>query len=269
VPFDIHGGGYDLIFPHHENEIAQSEPLMDAPPMAEMWVHSGLLNFDGRKMSKSLGNFEPLSALLERHDPFAIRLLFLQTGYRKPMNFTEDAIAGAETALEKLVNSYRRAQRAELEPAVPGRTVREPSAYRETIFERLDDDMNTAGALGVLFDFAADLVRYTDLGLRDEGLKLMREVFALFGLEPALDREFRVEFDEAFVDRLRARLSDLLVVNGAASPEAAIEAVIEARKAARQGKDFALSDRLRDALVAVGVRLNDSKDGTTWIRTGA
>jgi cysteinyl-tRNA synthetase len=269
VPFDIHGGGYDLIFPHHENEIAQSEPLMDAPPMAEMWVHSGLLNFDGRKMSKSLGNFEPLSALLERHDPFAIRLLFLQTGYRKPMNFTEDSIAGAETALEKLVNSYRRAERAELEPAVPGRVVREPSAYRETIFERLDDDMNTAGALGVLFDFAADLVRYTDLGLRDEGLKLMREVFALFGLEPALDREHRVEFDEAFVDRLRARLSDLLVVNGAASAETAIESVIEARKAARRDKDFALSDRLRDALVAEGVQLNDSKDGTTWIRTGA
>ncbi len=90
--FDIHGGGADLIFPHHENEIAQSEPLMAQPPMANFWVHGGLLLFDNRKMAKSLGNFEPLSALLQRHDPQAIRWLFLQTGYRKVMNFTEESI---------------------------------------------------------------------------------------------------------------------------------------------------------------------------------
>ncbi len=106
VPFDIHGGGYDLIFPHHENEIAQSEPLMEQPPMAQTWVHGGLLNFEGRKMSKSLGNFEPLTDLLARHDPLAIRLLFLQTGYRKPMNFTEESIAGAKTALDRLRRGY-------------------------------------------------------------------------------------------------------------------------------------------------------------------
>ena len=102
VPFDIHGGGYDLIFPHHENEIAQSEALM--PPhshLANVWMHGGLLNFDGRKMSKSLGNFEPLGTLLARHDPLAIRLLFLQTGYRKPMNFTEDAIAAANSGVRE------------------------------------------------------------------------------------------------------------------------------------------------------------------------
>ncbi len=95
--FDIHGGGADLIFPHHENEIAQSEPLMAHPPMANFWVHGGLLLFDNRKMSKSLGNFEPLTAVLERHDPQAIRLLFLQTGYRKVMNFTEESIAAASS----------------------------------------------------------------------------------------------------------------------------------------------------------------------------
>ena len=92
-PFDIHGGGYDLIFPHHENEIAQTESLVP-PPMANVWMHGGLLLFDGRKMSKSLGNFEPLATLLDRHDAQAIRLLFLQAGYRKPLNFTEDSIAG-------------------------------------------------------------------------------------------------------------------------------------------------------------------------------
>ncbi|HEX3670742.1 MAG TPA: cysteine--tRNA ligase, partial [Candidatus Cybelea sp.] len=95
IGFDIHGGGADLIFPHHENEIAQSEPLMTRPPMANVWVHGGLLLFDNRKMAKSLGNFEPLSDLLRRHDPQAIRWLFLQTGYRKVMNFTEDSISAA------------------------------------------------------------------------------------------------------------------------------------------------------------------------------
>ena len=104
-PFDIHGGGYDLIFPHHENEVAQTESLF-APPMANVWMHGGLLQFDGRKMSKSLGNFEPLSALLERHDPQAIRLLFLQTGYRKPMNFTEESLEGATTGLRRLQAGY-------------------------------------------------------------------------------------------------------------------------------------------------------------------
>ncbi|GAC1589353.1 MAG: hypothetical protein NVS3B28_15400 [Candidatus Velthaea sp.] len=102
--FDIHGGGFDLVFPHHENEIAQTEALF-APPMANFWMHGGLLMFDNRKMSKSLGNFEPLYALLDRHDPLAIRLLFLQTGYRKPMNFTEESIVGAGTPRAPLVNA--------------------------------------------------------------------------------------------------------------------------------------------------------------------
>jgi len=269
VPFDIHGGGYDLIFPHHENEIAQSEPLMAAPPMAEMWVHGGLLNFDGRKMSKSLGNFEPLSELLERHDPLAIRLLFLQTGYRKPMNFTEESVAGATAALEKLVTTYRRAARGDLEPVVAGRTVRDPSTYRDAIFERLDDDMNTAGALGVLFDLAGDLTRYAQPAVREEGLVVMRDLFAVFGLEPALERTADVQFDEMFVDRLRERLADVLHLNGAGSAEAAIELVIEARKDARKSKQFALSDRLRDALAAERIRLHDSKEGTTWTLDGA
>src|SRR5665213_2295571 len=105
--FDIHGGGADLIFPHHENEIAQSEPLMAHPPMANVWMHGGLLLFENKKMSKSLGNFEPLEELLLRHDPQAIRLLFLQTGYSKVMNFTEESIGAAAISLERLKSAYR------------------------------------------------------------------------------------------------------------------------------------------------------------------
>src|SRR5665213_431 len=105
--FDIHGGGADLIFPHHENEIAQSEPLMNRPPMANVWMHGGLLLYENKKMSKSLGNFEPLGELLDRHDPQAIRVLFLQTGYSKVMNFTEESIGAAAISLERLKSAYR------------------------------------------------------------------------------------------------------------------------------------------------------------------
>ena len=105
--FDIHGGGADLIFPHHENEIAQSEPLMARPPMANFWVHGGLLLFDNKKMSKSLGNYEPLADLLERHDPQAIRLSLLQTSYAKVKNFTDDSVAGAAVALRAIKKAYR------------------------------------------------------------------------------------------------------------------------------------------------------------------
>jgi cysteinyl-tRNA synthetase len=252
-PFDIHGGGFDLVFPHHENEIAQSESLMPAPPMANVWMHGGLLMFDGKKMSKSLGNFEPLSALLERHDPAAIRLLFLQTGYRKPMNFTEDAIAGATAALDGLRKAY-----AKLPDGQGDRTVL--AGFERRFFAALDDDMNTAGALGVLFDATRDpRVR------GPEAIAFFDTAQALFGVAGAFaarpEPVLRL-FDEAFVARLAAALGDAVYLNGH-SPEGAIATVIEARKAARLSRDFALADRLRKALAAQRVLLTDNSDGTT------
>ena len=147
--FDIHGGGADLIFPHHENEIAQSEPLMPHPPMANFWVHGGLLLFDNRKMSKSLGNFEPLTDILRRYDPQAIRWLFLQTGYRKVMNFTEESIAAARLGLRR---SKPRTGAPPSETASAG----EPAGFDAQMEAALDDDMNTAAALAVLYEFAAN-----------------------------------------------------------------------------------------------------------------
>jgi len=282
VPFDLHGGGYDLIFPHHENEIAQSEALMPAPPMAVMWVHGGLLNFDGRKMSKSLGNFEPLSELLKRHDPLAIRLLFLQTGYRKPMNFTEESIAAAKTALERLRRGYAvlAGEIANPAAATGGPAGLGVEAYETRFFDALDDDMNTAGALGVLFDLISGLSKHPDPAQREGGAVLLHDALQLFGLGPLLERpveaERTVELDPVVAERLRARLGDALsLATGSAqpldgeSPEAIVQAVIEARAAARKNKDFALGDSLRDALAAEGIALKDSKDGTTWTAVGA
>jgi cysteinyl-tRNA synthetase len=270
VPFDIHGGGFDLIFPHHENEIAQSEALM--PPhqhLANVWMHGGLLNFDGKKMSKSLGNFEPLRDLLARHDPLAIRLLFLQTGYRKPMNFTEDAIAAASSGVEKLRRAYDALagvtgtmEGSDLYDGVNAASVR--------FFDALDDDMNTAGAVGVLFDVANSVPKIVSAGAAGAATgarALFEDALGVLGIGEILTRAAvvaeSVAVDPASVERLRSGLADAVAFNGE-SPSGVIELVIDARNAARKAKDFALADRLRKALSAEGIVLTDGKDGTTW-----
>jgi cysteinyl-tRNA synthetase len=254
--FDIHGGGADLIFPHHENEIAQSEPLMTRPPMANVWVHGGLLLFDNRKMAKSLGNFEPLADLLQRHDPQAIRWLFLQTGYRKVMNFTEDSISAAALGLARIKAAYRN-----LAPATDGEPIAS-SELDERMEAALDDDMNTAAALAVLYDVVD---RSTP---SREDLAYWLGILGVAPNESWLG-EPRAELADDFAARLEAALRVAGVDTAAhpmdgASSEAAIERVIALRDEARRAKDWDASDRLRDALARCGVEVKDSKEGTTW-----
>jgi cysteinyl-tRNA synthetase len=229
---------------------------MTHPPMANFWVHGGLLLFDNRKMAKSLGNFEPLSDLLARHDPQAIRWLFLQTGYRKVMNFTEDSIASAALGLARIKAAYRN-----LAPATDGESVASPE-LDERMEAALDDDMNTAAALAVLYD----IVDRTTPSREDLAYWL-----GILGVAPndSWLEEPRVELAPDFVARLqealRAASSDTSShsIDGA-SPEDAIERVVALRGEARRAKDWAASDRLRDALLSCGVEVKDSKDGTTW-----
>ena len=259
VPFDIHGGGFDLVFPHHENEIAQSEALMpDDERLARYWLHGGLLNFDGRKMSKSLGNFEPLSAILERHDPLAIRLLFLQTGYRKPMNFTEDAMSGATAGLERLRKAYDALDVACGEVGLEGEeVVDDVERMADRFFAALDDDMNTAGALGVVFDAAGAAHRIAADGDPDVAGALRAffiDALGVLGLGAALEREPAGVAPVRTVDRATAER---------------IQGVIDERNAARKARDFARADALRNALASEGIVLVDGKDGTTWTVDGA
>jgi cysteinyl-tRNA synthetase len=262
-PFDIHGGGYDLIFPHHENEIAQTESLIDGR-MANVWVHGGLLMFDGKKMSKSLGNFEPLSAVVQRLDPLAIRLLFLQTGYRKPMNFTEDAMNGANSALEKLRKTYHAlAKRG----GATGGADAALDALRGRFFDALDDDMNTAGAVGVLFDLVAHAPTLADPAA---AAAFLREALTLFGIGSVVERPEpaaaeRRALPPATIARLVEALGEAAPANGsAADAELVMAAVIAARDAARKAKDWSTADRIRNVLGAEKIALKDSPDGTTW-----
>jgi cysteinyl-tRNA synthetase len=267
-PFDIHGGGYDLVFPHHENEIAQSESLLPKPPMANFWMHGGLLQFDNRKMSKSLGNFEPLYQLLDRHDPQAIRLLFLQTGYRKPMNFTEESIEGATTGLQRLLAAYDA-----LREAPPG--VRRSDGGSESLAEyvasfhsALKDDMNTSGAVSVLGISPADR-SHRPVAAPTSVVTL---TLAATGSSPA---ELHVEGPDDARDRLPVNTLELLesdlgpLVKLDGDAVDAIVRVIEARQLAKMQKDFGLADRLRDALKSLGVVLTDvKKDRVSWTVVG-
>ncbi len=251
--FDIHGGGADLIFPHHENEIAQSEPLMAHPPMANFWVHGGLLNFEGRKMSKSLGNFEPLVDLLARHDPQAIRVTFLTTGYSKVMNFTEDSLGVSYATLDKLKRAYRRMHPGGV--VMPVHNIANGLPAR--IADMLDEDMNTSAALAEVLAF-----------IKDAPLSALAEfetALWLLGIEPtdAWLVEEMTPLPNDFLDRLGAELGSEVSLNGA-TPEEAIDLVVARRASARSAKDWAASDRLRDALARCGISIKDSKQGTTW-----
>ncbi|HET9029542.1 MAG TPA: cysteine--tRNA ligase [Candidatus Aquilonibacter sp.] len=253
VGFDIHGGGADLIFPHHENEIAQSEPLMTHPPMANVWLHGGLLNFEGRKMSKSLGNFEPLVDLLARHDPQAIRLTFLTTGYSKVMNFTEESLSAAYATLDKLKRAYRRIHSGGA--VVPAHNV--ATGLPARVADLLDDDMNTSAALAEVLAFAKEA---TPPSLREYETALW-----LLGIEPN-DAWLKEDVSPVPADlpqRLHDELGTEISFNGI-TPEEAIEAVIARRAQARAEKDWAASDRLRDALAKCGITIKDSKEGTSW-----
>ncbi len=248
--FDIHGAGADLIFPHHENEIAQSEPLMQRPPMANFWLHGGLLLFDSRKMSKSLGNFEPLYELLKRHDPQAIRLLFLQTGYRKVMNFTEESIGSAAAALDRLKGAWRNA-------------VAHVSEGGGTLMPRieaaLNDDFNTSQALAEVFTYAGgSSVARAELAAALEILGIAPQ--------PSWDREAARTLPADFVAQLKAQLPNVAL--DGETPDAAIAQVLRLRDRARANRDWETSDRLRQALLRCGVAVNDTADGSTWTVAG-
>ncbi len=264
--FDIHGGGADLIFPHHENEIAQSEPLMPKPPMANFWVHGGLLLFEGRKMSKSLGNFEPLADLLERHDPQALRLLFLQTGYRKVMNFTEDSVASANVVLDRLKKAYRALYVVPAPEAPPA-----PGGLLSRVASALDDDLNTSVALAHTVAFAAGAANGDLPGGVSKPRAFTEYVRALtlLGLEPVAawldDDATPVPADLA--ERIGRALGEEVSLDGVTGQEA-VERVVALRTAARARKDWAASDRLRDALAECGILIKDGRDGTTWTAGG-
>lgn len=264
---DIHGGGGDLIFPHHENEIAQSEGAFNKP-LARYWMHNGMVMVDGQKMSKSLGNFITIRDLLDGKwsqyphpvDPMAVRLFVLQAHYRKPLDFTEDAIAGAVNSWKTLKEGLSFAQ---LYGEKLGFSVAGNQLDQELILkfnESGDDDFNFSTGLAILFKLAKDLQREANILVHEgktkvDTVELQQQWFTLVTLSQVLGLEVLTDKDNGDNSSDNNGLSD-----------AEIEALIELRQKARTAKNFAESDRIRNELQAVGITLIDSKEGTRWHR---
>jgi cysteinyl-tRNA synthetase len=242
---DIHGGGNDLIFPHHENEIAQTESLT-GKTFAKYWVHNGMLQFSGEKMSKSLGNLVTIEEFLANHEGDVLRLMILNSSYRAPLTFNEEVITQAERALDRLRSGLRPAvTTGSATPSGSGQALKEQmEATRQGFEQSMDDDFNTAGALGYLFELVRAINQARDAGLPAEELNqaqnLLRKLSDVFGLR--LDLPARQD----------------------ASAAPFIELLVELRRELRSQKLYNLADQLRDRLVDLGVVLEDTKDGTQW-----
>ena len=242
---DIHGGGNDLIFPHHENEIAQTESLT-GKPFAHYWIHNGMLQLGGEKMSKSVGNLVLIEELLAHHAADAFRMTLLNSGYRGPLTYTDEVVGQSERGLDRL--------RSALRPALPG-AKGAPQSSLETLakqiettrtgfVESMDDDFNTSGALAQLFE----LVRVTNQTRADGATDAQ--------LKPAQDSLIKL-----------AAVLGLTLEEAAQELQAAdpfIGLLIDLRRELRNQKNYALADQIRQNLMALGVLLEDSKEGTTW-----
>jgi cysteinyl-tRNA synthetase len=239
---DIHGGGNDLVFPHHENEIAQTESLTGRP-FARFWIHNGMLQLGGEKMSKSLGNLVTVEEFLAHHEADAFRLIVLNSGYRNPLTFTDEVVAQAEAALERLRGALRPgAEVGSADPVVPAESL---ASARRGFEDSMDDDFNTPGALRHLFDLARAINQARDQGASSEALRpaqqWLQDLGGILGL--------RLE-PKRFDDHVAGPLLDLLV---------------DVRRQLRDAQQWELADRIRQGLAEQGIGLEDGKDGTRWV----
>jgi cysteinyl-tRNA synthetase len=251
--FDIHGGGTDLIFPHHENEIAQSEGA-SGNPFARYWLHNGMLNLGGEKMAKSTGLVVDLVSLLDQVDPAALRLLYLRAHYRSQLEYTADLLDDAVASLDRL-------RRFEERIDIPQGTVPDPDAIAR-FTAAMDDDFSTPEAVGVLFD----LVRLGNRRLDDgeDASPQMAAFLEISGVLGLLAGPGGARLDD-ILPRLAA-LAERLGIPTASDGSGTIEALVEARQQARARSDFATADTIRDDLARLGIVLEDGREGTRWVR---
>lgn len=249
--FDIHGGGQDLIFPHHENEIAQSKCGCGGD-YARYWMHNGYINVNGEKMSKSLGNFFLLRDVLEHYDGRVVRLFVLSSHYRKPIDFSDAELTQAKTSLERIENALMRGKEAVVDVKADGSSCMELkeqlAVAKEKFIAAMDEDFNTSMGLGAIFELVKELNKAVDTPINAEGTEVVKETveYIINVMEEALGVKLKLE---TVVGNMTSEL---------------IEFILELRREARNEKNWAMSDKIRDRLAEMGIKIKDGKDKTTW-----
>jgi cysteinyl-tRNA synthetase len=234
---DIHGGGQDLVFPHHENEIAQSEGFTGKKPFVKYWLHNGLVQLGEEKMSKSLGNLITIKQALEKYSSDAIRIFILSSHYRSPLTYSEEALGAAESGAERLTQAISRQ-----DPTGGKGKALDAEPYREQFIEAMDDDFNTPQAVAVLFDLARDINRFGDEGYSViHGQQLLAELSGVLGLTL---RTQKIVLDTD-TDKERKQL-------------------VERRDAERQAKQWSKADEIRKELAKLGIAIKDTPRGSLW-----
>ncbi len=259
--FDIHGGGKDLIFPHHENEIAQAEAAY-GKTFVKYWLHNGFVNINQEKMSKSLGNFLMIKDILKLYHPEVIRLFLLSNHYRSPVDFNDQAIKETSSALDKIYTLLERVESAaggvptpEEEGLLADESI---SAFLQAFCEAMDDDFNTAQGIGVLFDAVRQLNRRLDedpnASAKAEILASCREILTIGNALGILTISPSVYFEK----QRQSALEEVPLDNET------IEQLVRQREEARKARDFQTADRIRDQLKEMNIQLEDRSDGTIW-----
>ena len=277
---DIHGGGQDLIFPHHENEIAQSEAATGQVPFSRYWVHNGLLKLGEDKMSKSLGNLVSVEEALENYTPDAIRLYFLSSHYRSPLSYSDEGCEAMERSADRLRHALR------VEPVAVFATDPEsmdPAPFQEQFMAGMDDDLNTPKALAAMFDLTREMNRQLDQGNSIAAAQdCLRHLGSILGLTFA-ERESAVKLDAESYNSLLLDLRAKIAETGQAElaelisgdDESAVDVVsgdhvgqlVQLRGECRNYKQYALADQIRDWLDSQGISVEDSASGSIWLYT--
>jgi cysteinyl-tRNA synthetase len=243
--FDIHGGGIDLVFPHHENEIAQSRCAFHTPAMANYWMHNGFLQVEGEKMAKSAGNFVTIREATHDWDGMAVRFAMLMTHYRQPIDWTTQKLREASRTLESIKVWY-----SDEEPPLGYQPDYNPKQPYGPFLDALCDDLNTPGAITKVHELVGKIASRAREADHEKNISMLSNSLRLLGFDNIKSYDF---------NRVAARR-----VYGGALDSGRVDAMINARNVARRAKDFKEADRIRDELAAMGVVLKDTKDGTTW-----
>jgi len=272
--FDIHGGGQDLIFPHHENEMAQSKCSYGGD-YAKYWMHNGYINIKGEKMSKSKGNFFLLREILEKYEGKVVRFFMLSSHYRKPIDFSDVELEMASSAVSRIENTLMGIlERKEISPTKDGDNGDAIKSKLEELkirfVEAMNEDFNTAQAIGVIFELVKEANKYMEKQLSEKGKKVLEEIFDylketlidVLGVEVIVEKKVK--------DMSKELLEVIQKLNIEKSSEEScetselIEFLLEKRKQAKKEKNFSLSDEIRDELLNIGIKIKDGREKTTW-----